>query len=621
MPLFCGYGHFVKLNGRLNGPRDKTLAPQISHAAILQQYDKLDTEFGLTLRKLRSTEEKLKTANGYARTLEQRIASLELAKEKKKVELLLALRQERDLHFETLLRDRQKSRFWHRFTKGWTEATALNSVAAINRVLGQVTSGQLKFTSQIRKVSLSDQDTYHAVRTQAALSRAEDGTEILQAQETEEHGIHSVVIKLPESSTNFIVSGRVNINLDQCEEAHVCLRSTVDRTNAILAHVKASGRPRARLEAAPKQGVAHASVRKLAQNWFEVHIEGVLFADGAQAEIEISMVQNGLRKFAGSPDRKFSVRRVSYAFTTWLDRLEEKPSPSPRPPAPAENEEFDKLKRIRKDAQKRQSLRRAFIASPEYKHIVSQRGRYKGRRAFIIGNGPSIKDQDLVPLKDEITFVTNWFVNHPEFRQINPSYICVSSHEMFGGWNTPEPQLNLDWYTKLTALGGEVRKVFSHRFAPYIKEKGLFDPGEVDYLLFDRPKEQVDIAQDINVDVSRPMLDGYTGVITFCLPLAHHLGISEIYLLGCDCDYGLKTETDERQYFYDRAQHTSTETKSSSLLRVWADDGPGFEAYEMVKTRFDADGIPIVNLTAGGRLNIFPRANYERTMAGLQVAS
>lgn len=37
---------------------------------------------------------------------------------------------------------------------------------------------------------------------------------------------------------------------------------------------------------------------------------------------------------------------------------------------------------------------------------------YKRKRAFILGNGPSINQQDLTLLRDETTFVANWFINH-----------------------------------------------------------------------------------------------------------------------------------------------------------------------------------------------------------------
>ena len=41
------------------------------------------------------------------------------------------------------------------------------------------------------------------------------------------------------------------------------------------------------------------------------------------------------------------------------------------------------------------------------------RNRHKGQRCFVIGNGPSLKTQDLSLLAREITFVMSGFWKHP----------------------------------------------------------------------------------------------------------------------------------------------------------------------------------------------------------------
>ena len=46
-------------------------------------------------------------------------------------------------------------------------------------------------------------------------------------------------------------------------------------------------------------------------------------------------------------------------------------------------------------------------------------------------------------------------------------------------------------------------------------------------------------------------------------------------------------------------------------MRAWADDGPVFKTYEIVRDRFALDGIRIVNATEGGRLEVFPRQKFE----------
>ena len=54
--------------------------------------------------------------------------------------------------------------------------------------------------------------------------------------------------------------------------------------------------------------------------------------------------------------------------------------------------------------------------SPEQKRLLQQneslRGRHRGQRCFVIGNGPSLKKQDLATLANEVTFVMNAFWKH-----------------------------------------------------------------------------------------------------------------------------------------------------------------------------------------------------------------
>jgi hypothetical protein len=96
---------------------------------------------------------------------------------------------------------------------------------------------------------------------------------------------------------------------------------------------------------------------------------------------------------------------------------------------------------------------------------------------------------------------------------------------MFGGWGKPNPEVNASWYALMQERAKSSMKFFSFRFADYIHSSGIFADEDVKFLLFNKPKYQVDQKQDINLDLSQPMDDGYTGIITFCLPLAHHFGI------------------------------------------------------------------------------------------------
>ena len=49
---------------------------------------------------------------------------------------------------------------------------------------------------------------------------------------------------------------------------------------------------------------------------------------------------------------------------------------------------------------------------------------HRGKRCFIMGTGPSIKDQNLLKLKDEYVFVVNNFWRHPQFKDIQPKFFA-----------------------------------------------------------------------------------------------------------------------------------------------------------------------------------------------------
>ena len=60
-----------------------------------------------------------------------------------------------------------------------------------------------------------------------------------------------------------------------------------------------------------------------------------------------------------------------------------------------------------------------------HKKIANQ---YSGR-CFILGNGPSLNEQDLSLLRNEHCFVTNRFVLHNNFEVVDPNFYCMADPE------------------------------------------------------------------------------------------------------------------------------------------------------------------------------------------------
>ena len=437
---------------------------------------------------------------------------------------------------------------------------------------------------------------------------------LVTANETAENCLHGLKFALPEvlaqefRAVSFAVKPAktqfLRVRIRFCDAPETRADITVNLANGVYAGYFNSN----------PLALHSVSVQRLKDGWVQISFRTSLVGEAVPIELYVLGVPSidaKVNRYDGDVARGFALRGLKLQkFNGYLDEAVEEAEEPTKVEETLPQKLTVELKMPGQEL-KRADLRRAYLNSGEYGRLAGLRGIHAGRRAFILGNGPSVKNQDLTLLKNEITFATNWFVNHPQMTEIDPKYYCVSSHEMFGGWGNPEPAVNKDWYKRMALEGRRTTKFFSHRFSEYINKSAIFDRESVYYLLFDRPKYQIDQKGDLNLDLSQPMDDGYTGIITFCLPLAHFMGIREIYLLGCDCDYGITTPDSPKQYFYDFKMHTTATTSYEGLQRAWADDGPVFKTYEAVRRRFALDQVSIINCTDGGRLEVFPRERYE----------
>jgi lipopolysaccharide biosynthesis glycosyltransferase len=254
-----------------------------------------------------------------------------------------------------------------------------------------------------------------------------------------------------------------------------------------------------------------------------------------------------------------------------------------------------------------------FRSSGAFQRILDLKDIHRGKRAFILGNGPSLRHQDLTRLKGEVTFAGNWFALHDQYDQISPPYYCLCSHTIFGGWDVSEPKLDENLRQLLLERTADAIKFFSFDFRDCLESSDAFPSHDLRYLLYEKPlKRFVDSAKDFNLDPSNPLHDGHTVVVTFAMLLAHWMGVREIYLLGCDCDYGIAKETDDKQYFYASNLHTTKTSAFDHLQKVWDPQGGRiFQTYDIVKSVMARQGVTIYNATHGGCLENFERRNYE----------
>lgn len=245
-------------------------------------------------------------------------------------------------------------------------------------------------------------------------------------------------------------------------------------------------------------------------------------------------------------------------------------------------------------------LNSSYRLKPELKNNIKYKNIHTGRRCFIIGNGSSLKEQDLSPLSDEITFVMNAFWKHPVISSAwQPTYYCFADPLTFDG--------SVAWTPFFINLNKKIKKslFFIPAFGKKIVEKyNMLPIDKTFYVLFD---DCYKLIKDIDLASKVPSVQSTSQL---ALEIAIYMGCSPIYLLGMDHDwlahrgrdrhfYESKTVENHLVAHGDLSKNTY-KSELESCLRLW-------QKYEYLKKIADGKGIKIYNATEGGFLDVFPR--------------
>jgi len=211
---------------------------------------------------------------------------------------------------------------------------------------------------------------------------------------------------------------------------------------------------------------------------------------------------------------------------------------------------------------------------------------HKGKRCFIVANGPSLKETDLSFLKDEFTIGMNRIYLNADKMGFMPTYIVVMDIAI---------QL-MQFQEDLEAL--TLPKFFNWNARSLFTEKENLTYIRSDYT----PKFSTDLVETTW---------GGHSVTAVCIQLAFYMGFDKVYLVGKDHNYeqkgtpgGLVYSTgDEKNHFVQGYY------KKGMAWRI--PDYKGEElAYSMAKEAFDKANRKIYDATINGQLNIFPKVEY-----------
>jgi len=244
---------------------------------------------------------------------------------------------------------------------------------------------------------------------------------------------------------------------------------------------------------------------------------------------------------------------------------------------------------------------REAISEAEREKLRPLKDKFKGKRCFIVGNGPSLNKCDLSLLENEYTFAVNGIFYKTEEMGFKPTFYMVEDGHVVDD--------NLE---KINAYDPE------YKFFPAMYKKKIVRTDSTyfftadlgfyrgDHESFEKPRFSKDFSEVSYCGQSVTYLN---------MQLAYYLGFSEVYLIGMDFSYAIR-ESDEVK----GATLISNEDDINHFHPDYFGKGKKWhdpkvynvaKNYEFAKVNFEADGRNIYNATVGGKLEIFDRKDYS----------
>jgi hypothetical protein len=216
---------------------------------------------------------------------------------------------------------------------------------------------------------------------------------------------------------------------------------------------------------------------------------------------------------------------------------------------------------------------------------------HKGQRAFIIGNGPSLKQTDLTKLKNEFTFGMNRiYLLFPELG-FSTTYFCSINDLVIEQFSAdilalPMPKF-LAWR--------------SHRhFDPQLPINQL--PTFV-YTTYTGPR--------FAPDVRGRVWEGAT-VTNLALQLAFHMGFEQVILIGVDHNFTSKGDANKIVVSQgDDPNHVSPNYFGKGIKWQLPDLDTSEIGYTFARDAYQKAGRKVLDATVGGKLTIFPKVDYN----------
>lgn len=220
--------------------------------------------------------------------------------------------------------------------------------------------------------------------------------------------------------------------------------------------------------------------------------------------------------------------------------------------------------------------------------LKSRVDKYKGQKAVILCNGPSLLKTDFSLLRDTFTFGLNKINLLFDKKDFKPS--CIVSVNKF------VIEQNKDFFNKT-----DIDLYLSSNSTEHVKSR-----KNVIYL-HSAPQLQK-FARDCSISIN----EGAT-VTYVAMQLAFHLGFEKIALVGCDHNFKAKGTANKTVVSGEKdVDHFDPNYFAGGVKWQLPDLFKSEVSYQTAKDIYEASGRKIYNCTDGGKLEIYDRISLEQ---------
>tara|TARA_R110001592_G_scaffold173524_3_gene412160 strand:- start:3844 stop:4644 length:801 start_codon:yes stop_codon:yes gene_type:complete len=233
--------------------------------------------------------------------------------------------------------------------------------------------------------------------------------------------------------------------------------------------------------------------------------------------------------------------------------------------------------------------------------IAKLKNKFKGKRCFIVGNGPSLNKIDIAKLDSEYSFAVNSIYYKTQEMGYKPSFYVVEDPHVI---NDNLKEIN-DYQCDYMFFPAKFKSKFKKGANRYFLNLDYSFYNDVSPY-FETPRFSQDLSEEAFCGQSVTIVN---------LQLAYFLGFTEVYLIGMDFSYNvpdsakvdgnvIESTEDDVNHFHPDYFGKGKKWHDPKLHNV-------LKSYRLAKLMFELDDRKVINATVGGNLEVFERVDFN----------